>query len=526
MIQPDTTADNFPSSVYTVAGKQPIRNQRTVRTKKMFIPVFFLILLCTGIGAEESIVLGDADRWRDLISWTRVIQQTGWKGTDDLVLRDEEYHVGTATDFLLHFNSGNFTDFSGKYMLTESRISTNENYKVFGQGAGVFQREEIALSYEPSPLSLLGPGSVFRDFTIEFWLYPAILEDGETILLWEGNRQEGSTIFSQAIRCSIEERRILWQFDNFFRPSGGGPSEFSVTATATLIPRRWRHHMIRFDSSTGLLEYRVNDIPEAILYITDSGREGGSVYLPVIGSTGKNSLNIGSGFTGFLDEMRISSRIVDSPQLTRYRNRAGSAITRVFDLTYNNSRLISINSEFSTPGDTDVAFYYRMADTMKGWNNLPSSWKIFTPGDEFLPTTRGRYMQVRMDLLPDGSGSQSPVVSQCTIRYEPDLPPHPPASVRAVPGDGSVSLNWQAVPEHDIGGYLIFYGKVPGQYFGTGTDAGDSPIDVGNSTSFSLTGLENGSLYYFTVVAYDSTRNLGDFSREISARPSEVYRGD
>ena len=106
--------------------------------------------------------------------------------------------------------------------------------------------------------------------------------------------------------------------------------------------------------------------------------------------------------------------------------------------------------------------------------------------------------------------------------YEPDLPPAPPSTVLAAPGNGSVRLAWSPVREEDVRGYLVYYGNSPGNYHGTGSDRGPSPIDVGPLTELNLGGLNNGWLYYFAVVAYDDTDppHRSGFSREVSARPS------
>ncbi|MFW5747687.1 MAG: hypothetical protein ACOCX6_02700, partial [bacterium] len=71
-------------------------------------------------------------------------------------------------------------------------------------------------------------------------------------------------------------------------------------------------------------------------------------------------------------------------------------------------------------------------------------------------------------------------------------------------------------------GYLIFYGTRPGRYFGTDSDDGPSPVDAGMNTEFTLEGLENGKLYYFSVAAYDDATppHRSGFSDEVSARPS------
>ena len=130
-----------------------------------------------------------------------------------------------------------------------------------------------------------------------------------------------------------------------------------------------------------------------------------------------------------------------------------------------------------------------------------------------------------MELYPDGTGALSPVVSSVDIYYEPDLPPHPPGWVDVVPGDENLTVRWQAATDSDVAGYLVYYGSKPGQYFGTSSTTGRSPIDVGNVTEVALEGLENGKLYYVAVVSYDMSdpphRSL--FSREATGRPSRLH---
>ena len=120
----------------------------------------------------------------------------------------------------------------------------------------------------------------------------------------------------------------------------------------------------------------------------------------------------------------------------------------------------------------------------------------------------------------------TPSISDMTIVYEPDLPPSAPGLLIAKAGDGQVSLSWQKVNEADITGYKVYYGNRPGNYWGEGSDQGESPVDVGLSTETALTGLENGKIYYFAVVSYDSTEppHQSRFSSEASARPSRNSR--
>ncbi len=124
----------------------------------------------------------------------------------------------------------------------------------------------------------------------------------------------------------------------------------------------------------------------------------------------------------------------------------------------------------------------------------------------------------------DGNQEETPRISEITVNYEPDLPPLPPAQITATAGNATVVLDWRRVIEKDVKGYLVYYGRSPGIYMGSDSSEGDSPIDVKDRTSLTLEGLQNGKLYYFAVVSYDSSTpaHQSRFSQEVGARPSKL----
>jgi hypothetical protein len=98
------------------------------------------------------------------------------------------------------------------------------------------------------------------------------------------------------------------------------------------------------------------------------------------------------------------------------------------------------------------------------------------------------------------------------VTFSPYLEAHNLAAPISPPGEFIVTtsttafeLSWAANPEADLAGYKVYYdtdSEYP--YPGSGADQGDSPIDVGDDTELTLTGLEEGTQYTFTVTAYDA----------------------
>ncbi|MBW2339730.1 MAG: fibronectin type III domain-containing protein [Deltaproteobacteria bacterium] len=81
-----------------------------------------------------------------------------------------------------------------------------------------------------------------------------------------------------------------------------------------------------------------------------------------------------------------------------------------------------------------------------------------------------------------------------------------------------VTLEWDANTEPDLAGYNVYYktGSSGPPYNGTGATEGNSPIDVGNVTQFTLTGLPDGVTHYFVVTAYNTGDVESDYSNEVS----------
>lgn len=472
-------------------------------------------------------------------AWTAdgAVTRKGFKGREDYVLAQAAYAPDPSADLLLHLDSKAQGDAVGHWEVAAGPdYSVDAERALLGAGAGSFRGSGSALSLSPRPGALLARDSRFRDFSLEFWLYPANAENGEVVLLWQSARNLPGGVLSQQLSCVVAGGRLMWSLVNFFAPPGArapeaAASRVELRARGALVPRTWSHHLLRYDGDTGLVEYLVDGQPEATAYATSTGREGGELREPAIGAA--SPLRLFPAYAGLADEVRLSARFVEAPSLRPYGRDSGLVLSPIADLGFGNSRILSVELEGRTPGGTGIELEYRAADDWTAWRSGAAAWIPLRPGEALPASARGRYVQLRAELFPDGTGRLTPSLSSLSIRFEPDPPPPPPARVVAVPRDGAIELRWSRVPESDVAGYLVFYGDAPGEYLGTGIPLGPSPIDAGSADSILLGGLPNGRLLYFAIAAYDAAAGsarggaasrAGDFSAEISARPSRTAR--
>lgn len=71
----------------------------------------------------------------------------------------------------------------------------------------------------------------------------------------------------------------------------------------------------------------------------------------------------------------------------------------------------------------------------------------------------------------------------------------------------SLRISWNNNTEWDLAGYKIYYGSVSGAY--------GYVLDVGNNVCVEITDVQEDTLYFLSVTAYDNAGNESDFSREV-----------
>ena len=511
---------------------------------------------------EKTITLGAESSWQAMERREGVAESVRIRPHPVLALSNGVSPAGgqTPLDLDLSFNEGHperFTDSRGRYDVTVSDDlrTAPAPWNRTGNGSALFSGAGLdghaPLAARPRTSSLFAAGSHIEDFTFEFWLFPQTIENGAQIVSWSSyvSARATSSFAQQLILCAVERNRTQWTFENFFSSADRSRSIPLALSGPLLVPRVWSHHLIRFDSANGLVEYWVDGELEATAFATSTGREGGEVHTPLAGENGQWTL--GAYFSGMIDVFRVYSGLAELPAQTKFPARGGRAESRTLDLGKANSRLLKLeafggrttnaagsvsneyvsNAALNFSDHSAVHFSIRMSNEMFNWDNSP--WIPVKPGADLPAAFRGRYVQIAADFFPSANGQTSPYLSELRVVYQAAEPPPPPTQIVAAARDGAVELSWRASPSRDVGGYLVFFGNAPGEYFGSYAILNDmavsSPINVGNRTSVRIEGLTNGTLYFFAVTAYSAAdaasdgtaaqTGAGEFSREVAARP-------
>jgi hypothetical protein len=88
------------------------------------------------------------------------------------------------------------------------------------------------------------------------------------------------------------------------------------------------------------------------------------------------------------------------------------------------------------------------------------------------------------------------------------------ATFAAAAHAASVDLEWDPNTEPELAGYKIYWGTSSGNY--------SSSRDVGKTTVYTISGLDEGKTYYFAATAYDGSNNESGYSNQVSFTVAEA----
>lgn len=500
------------------------------KTYRKYSVIFLFVLLISGGMVHADIhTFGGKKGWGEVNVRNGITTGKGRFGYECLELETNAKQAGEFTDCLIDFEDGRTFDKTGHYnVISNGTFSSGKS--IIGKGA--------ALSRNRGGIELKGDGTSFfgyegpaGSFSIDFWICPSTVENGEVILNWRSSKNIAGQVVYQLISTSFYKNKVMILFSNIFEGWTKNNGDVNLNSSRSIIPNKWSHHLISFEEETGILEYRIDGQLEDIKYLTDTGHEGGSVFPAVMG-VGAN-LKLCPSYTGLIDDFMITRSYFDLHQeeiaenseirLPEHFRTDGGRFESKPVLTKAGTVINSVTAEMNVPSQTDIKLYVRGGDNYFNWTSSYPEWIPVKPGEK-ITNLSGMYFQVAGELYPDGGGKTTPSVTQIDVEYTTLPEPLPPYKIFAEKGDGQVTLTWNYSVDDTAGGYYIYYGNRPGEYLGRAAVEGASPVNAGNVTSYTLTGLKNGAIYYFAIATYSKLddRICGPLSKEVFARPEHI----
>lgn len=116
----------------------------------------------------------------------------------------------------------------------------------------------------------------------------------------------------------------------------------------------------------------------------------------------------------------------------------------------------------------------------------------------------------------DVAGHVSAFSNEVAVTPGDVIPPSIPQNLAVMVGDSTLTLSWNANSEADFYQYRIFGGTSPNP-----TGIVDSNMGRLDTVSV-VTGLVNGTTYYFRITAVDNAQNESGYSNEVSASPVNI----
>lgn len=469
----------------------------------------------------EYTTVGGADGWGTLDIAHGITYRDGWRGGREIVLADRAEVSSEAVDIYAAFDNS-VGDITGRYALGAvagaDHITAHTRY---GDGAIAFDGEST-LALTPLPGSIFTPYAQTGSFSIDVWLYPTGVGEGVEILRWNGAFLSAGTPVLQELRFYIESGRLQWRLSNLVSRVHHGSREMRTVVLSGRrgpVPRRWTHHRLRYDAVRGQIAYLVDGVPEAIEYLSPSGREDGAADRIVFGDDTGEGLVIGRRFRGVIDELSISRASDSSVRTTRYDGDVAEVVTGAIPLGRHGGVVHAVRPRTVTPGNTEIRFYYRVGDRLD--HTLP--WRRLDDEDGIIDgSAAGAFAQVRAILLPDASGNRSPRLQEIEVAYRPHAAPPRPRGVRGVGIPGGVRIEWDPLRTQDVVEYRVLFGTRPGRY--TGDRGVASPIVVSDSTSVTIEGLQTDRSYVFVVESIDRYGQRSALSREVEVRAGGMER--
>ena len=380
------------------------------------------------------------------------------------------------TDFLfLGFDQDTpafLRDLSGNFRIRRSQYVRVPEAKG-GDASALFNRRESSVSMDSPPELWPGSGPL-ESFQISFFFRPAHLYRRNELFSRIGYL-DGQ---KRGIEIVIQDGFLHVELHNLFSDLQRNLHSYALHSADRIVLNQWYLVLFRYDASSGRIALFLNGREQQI----DYAEENGQVLPAVNDEMDRSPIQIAGHYSGWMDEFRISrldatpdtaafDRAKYDPKSGRIYQDRSIGLSPVQKYTQPIARL-KLQYAGNEPAGSMLQVQYRLSNQPFSQNTSEYSlpWKTMHSRNQEIAWNDPAYIQWKVTMQPDPSGSISPTLNDLKVDVRPVRVPARPTGVRIIPElstDHSLCIEWNRNSETEVekkGGYRIHLGAHSGRY--------------------------------------------------------------
>ena len=337
------------------------------------------------------------------------------------------------------------------------------------------------------------PKSPTDDFTVAMWV-----KTTDTAGSADGNWTAGKALVDGDSTGAAADWGTAIVNGKFVLGVGSTSGDTTIASSVNINDGTWHHVVATRNSTTGAMAVYVD------------GVSGGTGTGPTGSRTATTALRIGASrpggsafLNGALDDVRVYNRILTAAEITALAGGAKPA-TPTGLAAVPDAGSITLNW---TASSTATGYYVKRATTSGGPYTTLGTVTTSSYTNTSLPNGTTYYYVVSAVNSFGETANSSEVSATPAVVTVPPIP----TGLAAIPGDGSITLNW--IPSFTATGYYVKRATTSGGPYTT--------LGTVTTTSYTDTGLTNGTTYYYVVSAVNDFGETAN-SSEAGATPAEV----